>query len=117
MKRERKAEEYMALTYQTEVVPDMTTEGTACYLASHPELPGCMSHGRTPEEALRNLDDARELYLRALLEKGRDIPIPAVTGTAALPFSRVIWRVEEVLSEATGAAGPPLVVGHPTSIS
>jgi hypothetical protein len=34
-----------------------------CYVAWHPELTGCMAQGWTVQEALRSLDDARELYL------------------------------------------------------
>lgn len=36
---------------------------TGLYVAQHPELPGCMSHGATPQEAVCNLADARALYL------------------------------------------------------
>jgi len=67
---------YLIPPYSTFVVPDVTTENEPCYVAYHPELEGCMSHGATPEEALHNLSEVTELYISALLEKGLDIPIP-----------------------------------------
>jgi predicted RNase H-like HicB family nuclease len=35
-----------------------------CYSALCPELPGCASDGDTEEEARRNIEEARELFLR-----------------------------------------------------
>jgi predicted RNase H-like HicB family nuclease len=52
-------------------------DGSVRYVAEHPDLPGCMSDGGTPEEALANLDDARRLYLETLLINGLPIPEPA----------------------------------------
>jgi predicted RNase H-like HicB family nuclease len=67
---------YLAQPYETTVeVADC--DGRPCYLARNPELRGCMSHGATPEEAVKNLSEARELYLRTLLENGVRPPLPA----------------------------------------
>jgi len=66
--------------YMTVVSKTTTTTGEACYLANHPQLPGCMASGTTEDEARENLDDARELYLSAL--KHRGIPAPLPTGGA-----------------------------------
>lgn len=75
--RSKSVEDYLALPYSTYVMPDVTTDGQPCYVAYHPELEGCMSHGATREEALRNLREATELYISTLLEKGIDFPLPA----------------------------------------
>ena len=75
---------YLGLPYSPVVVPDETTTGEACYLASIAELPGCESHGRTPEEALMNLREAKELYLQSLIEDGIEPSAPQ--GYA------VLWR-------------------------
>lgn len=77
------------LPYSIELVPGQTTDGSFCYMASHLELPGCMSHGDNPNEAIANLMDARELYIRTLLEKGEEVPLP----TSYYPT--VIWKVIE----------------------
>ncbi len=39
-----------------------------------PSLPGCVSQGRTKEEALKNIKEAIELYVEALRED--NLPIP-----------------------------------------
>lgn len=70
---------YMDLPYSTVVVPDVTTDGELCYMASHPELEGCMTHGDTPEDALRNLSEARMLYISALIDDGLQVPQPQET--------------------------------------
>ena len=51
------------------------------YLAEAPELPGCITAGGTPEEALAMLRDAMEGWIEAALLAGERIPEP----TAALP--------------------------------
>ena len=58
------------------VVKDTTTSGDPCFVASHPDLDGCMASGWTADEAVRNLDDARELYLADLRARGLQIPEP-----------------------------------------
>jgi len=79
-------ENFIRLPYSIKVVLDQTTEGSLCYVASHPELPGCMSHGDTPEEAMNNLSEAKELYIKTLLEKGESIPLPRSSTVA-------IWQI------------------------
>jgi predicted RNase H-like HicB family nuclease len=44
-----------------------------CY-AFHPELPGCISGGETPNKAKQNLSDARIDYIYYLLEDGLQVP-------------------------------------------
>jgi hypothetical protein len=54
-----------------------------------------MAHGDTPDEALRNLDEARALYIRALVEKQLPVPRPqASTLTTAMSRPKVIWTQE-----------------------
>ncbi len=69
---------YLTLPYVAFVTPDEDMSGASCYRAEHPQLPGCMSHGKTQEEALQNLADAKRLYLETRLELGMEIPEPAV---------------------------------------
>lgn len=75
------AEYYMALPYAINVVPEQCTDGSLCYRAYHPELPGCMSHSATPEQAIENLTGAKQLYIETLLEKGLSVPKPQRTLT------------------------------------
>ena len=39
-----------------------------------PSLPGCITQGKTREEAMRNIGEAIDLYIEALEEKGLPIP-------------------------------------------
>ena len=43
----------------------LTEEEGGGWLASFPDLPGCMSDGETPEEALRNAAEAETAWLAA----------------------------------------------------
>jgi predicted RNase H-like HicB family nuclease len=46
------------------------------FLAEAPELPGCMAHGNSYEEALRNARDAMAFWLDVAREQGESIPAP-----------------------------------------
>ena len=46
------------------------------FLADVPELPGCMAHGDSHEEALQNAQEAIELWVETAAEDGRPIPQP-----------------------------------------
>jgi predicted RNase H-like HicB family nuclease len=97
----RDIEQYIHLTYAVEVVPDSTTDGMLCYRASHPELPGCMAHGETPEEALENLEDAKRLYVETLVAKNLEIPLPkSAPGVTASRAGEVIWTILNPSGEA-----------------
>lgn len=46
------------------------------YVADVPELPGCMAHGSTYEEALGNAQEAMTLWIATAQEIDRSIPEP-----------------------------------------
>lgn len=43
-------------------------------IAEVPSLPGCISQGATRAEALANIREAIELYIKTLIEDGESIP-------------------------------------------
>jgi len=45
------------------------------WVAECPSLPGCISQGKTKEEAVRNIKDAIKVYIAALEADG--LPVPA----------------------------------------
>ena len=45
-------------------------------MAEVPELPGCMAHGNTYEEAVKNVQDAIQLWIDTAKEFGDPIPEP-----------------------------------------
>lgn len=63
-------------TYPVVIHPDRYPDGSRCWVASHPDLPGCMADGDTVEEARRLLDLARLAYLAYLNGADRDAPLP-----------------------------------------
>lgn len=52
------------------------------FVVTVPELPGCMTHGSTYEEAVRQGQDAIESWVMVARELGRPIPQPHVTMSA-----------------------------------
>ena len=51
------------------------------YVADVPELPGCMSQGKTIESALKNVKEAISLYVEAAPPKKLKNGRPAITTT------------------------------------
>jgi predicted RNase H-like HicB family nuclease len=58
-----------------EVIIFWSNEDSA-FVADIPELPGCMAHGPTQEDALRSAQEAVELWLTSAKEFGHPIPEP-----------------------------------------
>ncbi len=52
------------------------SEDDHCYLASVPEIPGCVTVGVTPEEAVWNLRNIIDIQLEGCMEDDRPIPEP-----------------------------------------
>jgi len=46
------------------------------YIAEVPELPGCIAHGATYDDALDNIKNAMQLWLDTACEFGDPIPEP-----------------------------------------
>ena len=44
------------------------------WVAECPSLPGCISQGKTKEEAIANIKEAIEVYIEALEEDGLPVP-------------------------------------------
>jgi len=64
------------LSYPVIVSPLTEADGGG-FAATVPDLPGCMSDGETPEEAIANVLDAIDSWLEAARDAGRDIPAPS----------------------------------------
>lgn len=61
--------------FEVDIRP-LSPEDGGGFVATAPELPGCLSDGDTPEEALRNAYDAIGCWIEAAREMGRAIPEP-----------------------------------------
>lgn len=65
----------MTLEYAVRIEKLAPSDGGG-YLATAPDLPGCMSDGETPEEALANIQDAIASWLDEARRLGREPPAP-----------------------------------------
>jgi predicted RNase H-like HicB family nuclease len=77
----------LSSSYPYRLVEDIEQGG---YSADHPDLEGCIAQGDTAEEAIANLDVARELWLETRLEDG--LPIPPLLSDEAYS-GRVSLRI------------------------
>ena len=68
-----KLEDYLRLQYPITLCPE--EEGG--YTAIIPDLKGCMTQGETIEEALVNIEEAKQSWLETAFEFGDDIPTPS----------------------------------------
>ena len=66
-------DEYLALPYKMEIVPDREEGG---FVISYPDLPGCLTSGETIEQAIANAEDAKKAWLEAAMEDGIEIAEP-----------------------------------------
>lgn len=90
------AQRYMALPYRIELAP-----GDGGWFVAIPDLLGCMSQGRTQDEALAMIREAQELWLEGAVEKGLPIPEP---GAADKYSGRFIIRVPKDVHRDLAAA-------------
>lgn len=72
-KAKRKTKKHSELEYQVNIAFDPRDD---IYVARVPELDNCHTHGSTPEEALRNAEEAIELWLETARDSGIEIPEP-----------------------------------------
>lgn len=65
--------DYLSLPYRMEIVEDSSEGG---YIASFPDLPGCVTCGDTIASTVQNALDAKKAWLETALEEGIDIHEP-----------------------------------------
>ncbi len=66
-------EEYMKLPYKLEIIPDTEESG---FVASYPELPGCITCGETIESVAANAEDAKREWLKSAIAQNIQINEP-----------------------------------------
>jgi len=64
-----------SLRYRIVLTPLKEEDGGGWW-AEIPELPGCCSDGETPEEAVKNIQDAQSLWIETQIERGSTVPTP-----------------------------------------
>jgi len=59
------------------IIEPLPAEAGGGFLATVPDLPGCMSDGATPEEAVSNIQDAITAWIEAARDLGHSVPKPS----------------------------------------
>lgn len=84
------------------------SEEDKCYIANIPELPNCMTHGETIEEAVIMAKEAAQGYLETLKQEGLPIPPPLAerrfSGKIALRIDPNLHRDIAVKASMEGAS-------------
>lgn len=79
------------------------------YIAIVPDLPGCSAWGATEEEAVHEIHDAAQAWLKAASKMGREIPEPSIEANYSGKFlMRVPKRLHAELARAAKAQGVSL---------
>ena len=75
-------------SYPIEIRPMATDEGSG-WLATFPDLPGCMGDGATPEAAIADGYEAAQAWLSVAADCGDPIPKPGTGGESGRFVARV----------------------------
>ncbi len=93
---EKKAKYYEHIDYPIKLQTDSDDHGTY-WVAELPDLPGCMTHGHTKEEALANVDDAKNSWIYSALSLEVPIPEPRTKSEIEDCSGRILLRVPKEL--------------------
>jgi len=72
-KNQNSLDDYLKLVYPIKLIKETDDR----VFVEIPDLPGCLSQGESVEEAIRNIDEARVLWIETAYTKGSCIPTPS----------------------------------------
>lgn len=94
---------YLTLDYPIEMLKD---EGS--YVASHPDLPGCVSFGENPTAAVEALEAVKKLWIEGQLASGNAIPEPSgedqFSGRFVLRIAKGLHRLADMKARHEGVS-------------
>ncbi len=79
--------------YSIELRPDHYPNGKPCFVAAHPDLPGCVAYADTDVEALQQLEAARRVYLADVEERG-DLSLTTTSAHWQLSLTPMLQTVK-----------------------
>lgn len=98
-------EEYLKKPYSRVVIPD---EESNTYTAQILEFPGCITEGKTPQEAYERLEKVASSWIEAALGMGQNIPLPWSTyeygGRIALRLPKSLHKQVSLAAERDGTS-------------
>jgi len=71
----KESENYLGLSYPV-LLRKISDDGEEYYFAEIPDLPGCMAHGTSPDEAMESLEESKRLWIEERLDQGYPVPEP-----------------------------------------
>ncbi len=94
---------YLKLPYRLEIIPDLDEGG---YVASYPDLPGCLTTSDTLDGIIANAEEAKMAWLEAALADGVPIAEPhGIEYYSGQLRLRVPKSLHKTLSEAAKDEG------------
>lgn len=112
-------EYYLALQYPVTI--EAAPEGG--YFIEISALHGCYSQGETIEEAIKNIEEARQLWIEVAYEEGVDIPLPEdkeYSGTIIVRGPKNLHRRLDQLADREGVSLNQYIVStlsHATGVA
>jgi antitoxin HicB len=99
---------YLTIQYQIQLTKREEDDG-AYWVAEIPDLPGCYSHGATPDEAVEQLADAKASWIESHLADGYEVPDPVdVRGFSGKLSLRIPKSLHRKISEMARTEGVSL---------
>ena len=78
-------------------------EKRSAFGVEFPDFPGCISSGKTLDEALRSAGDALALHMRGMMDDGEEIPAPRPLGPGARCYGASPAKNRDWYTPARGA--------------
>lgn len=83
----------------TMVVTPLSEEEGGGFMAYYPDLPGCLSDGETPEEAVENAKDAFLAWMSVQEDRGAEVPKPGAAIEEAKQREKDIFNAAKTFVE------------------
>ena len=83
------------------VILPLTDEDGGGYTAFFPDLPGCLSDGETPQEAVENALDAFNCWMEVQVERKVEIPEPHSSQSAIVDMEDEIEAMAKTIAKLT----------------
>lgn len=94
--------------HRIDLRPGKYPDGRDCVVASHPDLPGCVSYADSAPEALALLRVAREAIIASMRRHGESLPQEAATTTTTHWQMTLRPLAQNVFITPTSGASPAL---------
>jgi antitoxin HicB len=107
---------YVKLPYT--IILERWDDGTGSYwVARVAELPHCMIHGETPEEAIKDVETVKNDWIKSNLQRGLNIPEPTPRKYSGKMILRVSPTLHKLLVQRAEAEGMSLNQYMSTSLA